>query len=344
MLNNRLISTTFTLLVILLSIFILDALNILSFLLGLINMVAFLPLSLLLALVFEPIIDLIPIKNRVLRCTLIYFSLFCLFIVFMVIFIPTLTLEFNVLAENFKSFSVTNSRMIQDIEMVDFSKGLEFAFTSTVSIFKSVGDFAFSYIAAYFISLDLSSFGYFVLRHFPWLTKYNNFYRTCYNVIFHYIKGIAIDLGILFIANVTILVLFNFAHPLVFSMLISFLNLIPYVGATLGQVLVIVIDFLNTGQLRFELFIILFVVQQIEANLLQPYIFKKVLNIKPIITLCAIVIFGYIFGFIGYILAPILAVILQLAYQSYNYANQRKKVGTWENMWYNFEEIDDEDK
>ena len=330
----------------LLFLLILDRLTLLKPLLSLAAQCRFLLLAVILAFVFEPIIELIPWFSRPIRCTLVYFSLLILIGVFFVLVIPVLFRELSQLetaVAPMLTLPMFDSAMAL-LAKLDLDQGMAIAFESTVGLIRGISDFSLSYLAAYFISLDLSAILKLIKRHFPQLEHFRNFYATCSNVIFHYVKGLALDLLFLFCSTALILLFFRFPHPLIFAMILAFFNLIPYIGATVGEVLILLIDIINTQTIRPELFLILFAMQQIEANFVQPYIFNKVLDIKPIVTLIAIIVFGFLFGFAGFILAPILAVIVQLAYRSYVYTKERKKIGTWENMWYNFDEIGEEDK
>ena len=78
-----------------------------------------------------------------------------------------------------------------------------------------------------------------------------------------------------------------------------------------------------------------FIQLQVLKTRVQPLIFKKVMNLRPVYTLIALLAGGCFFGMIGIILAPILAAIVQLAYRSYLFAKCTETVGTWETVWYN---------
>lgn len=344
--QEKLLKLILVLSIIFLSLLIFNQVGLLAPLLQLIQSCSFLVLALILAFIFEPIVELIPRFSRPVRCTLVYFSLLLIIIVFLFLVIPVLVAEFSQIENALRDFLKQPffSGLLKQVQQMDLNQGIMVAMESTVGIIKDISDFSLSYIAAYFISLDLVPLLHFVKRHIHPVEQFEYFYRTCSNVVFHYIKGLSLDLLFIMLSQSLVFWIFGVRHPFIFAMLMAFLNLIPYIGATIGQLIVLIVDMINTGQVRLELFVISFLVQQLEANFVQPYIFKKVLSIKPIVTLVSIIVFGFLFGFAGFILAPVLAVLLQLAYRSYRFANERKTVGTWENMWYNFEEILEEDK
>ncbi len=336
----------YSLLACLLALLVLEQLGLLQGILGLLAQGRFLFLSLILVFIFEPLIEWIPWFSRAVRCTLVYFSLLILIALFFVLVIPVLVRELSQIESAIRSLSQIPvfESALSGLKKIDPGQGIAFAYQSTVGLFHSISDFSLSYLAAYFISLDLFSILKLIRKHGPHLDQFRYFYATCSNVLFHYMKGLALDLLFLFVSTSLLLSLFRFKNPFIFALVLSFFNLIPYIGAAVGEGIILLVDLISLGQLRLELLLALFLLQQVEANFVQPFIFQKVLDIKPIVTLISILVFGYLFGFAGLILAPVLAVIVQLAYRSYVYTKVRKKIGTWENMWYNFDEIGEEDK
>ncbi len=344
--TNIYIKALYILIVGILSLFILEKIGCLSFILSLINQCSFIFLSAILVIVFEPLITLIPWFNRAIRCTIVYLSLFFFIGIVLTLVLPTLVGDLGSLQEYFIDIIELSSfnTILDFIQQFDLTQGMKIALDSTVLMIGKISQFALSYIAAYFISLDLPDIMHGLKRLFKNNSTFTSFYHTSNNVVLHYFKGMGLDLLFLFVSESLVLWLFQVRHPLIYAIMVAFLNLIPYVGATIGQIVIVLVDYLNTGIFRIELFIICALIQQIEANFIQPYIFNKVLDVKPIVSLISIIIFGSLFGFAGFILAPVLAVIAQLVYRSYLYTNQTKTVGTWENMWYDFDEINDEDK
>jgi predicted PurR-regulated permease PerM len=55
------------------------------------------------------------------------------------------------------------------------------------------------------------------------------------------------------------------------------------------------------------------VIQQVESNLLVPYIQKRAVELPPVVALFATVIFGILFGAVGLIFAVPLIVVVMIA-------------------------------
>jgi predicted PurR-regulated permease PerM len=93
-----------------------------------------------------------------------------------------------------------------------------------------------------------------------------------------------------------------FAVPL--AILFGFFDLIPLVGATLGGILVgIVVAFVNfpVGLIVWVAVLILY--QQVENNLIQPFVYGKAVQLHPLIVIIAILIGAALLGVLGALLA-----------------------------------------
>lgn len=100
----------------------------------------------------------------------------------------------------------------------------------------------------------------------------------------------------------------------VFGMLLGIMNMVPYFGALIGGVLSVFIMLLS-GNLYGALFIAVYIIvmQQIDANIIQPRIIGDNVGIRPIYVLLGITVFGGLFGFWGIFLgAPCIAVVQML--------------------------------
>jgi predicted PurR-regulated permease PerM len=93
------------------------------------------------------------------------------------------------------------------------------------------------------------------------------------------------------------------------AILAGLLNFIPNVGPTLSVVLPMSIALLDEPWKAIAIFIIYFLIQQFESNLLTPYIMAQQVSLLPAITLISQVFFTTFFGFLGLLLALPLTVV-----------------------------------
>lgn len=98
------------------------------------------------------------------------------------------------------------------------------------------------------------------------------------------------------------------------GMMLGILNMIPYFGALIGGV-ICVLATLISGNIYGALFVAIYilVMQQVDANIIQPRIVGQTVGIRPIYVLLGITLGGGIFGFWGIFLgAPFIAVVQML--------------------------------
>jgi predicted PurR-regulated permease PerM len=108
-----------------------------------------------------------------------------------------------------------------------------------------------------------------------------------------------------------------FALPL--AILFGFFDLIPLVGATLGGILVgIVVAFaadFPIGLIVWAAVLILY--QQVENNLIQPYVYGKAVQLHPLIVIVAILIGAALLGVLGALIAIPTAAAVQAVVRDY---------------------------
>lgn len=106
------------------------------------------------------------------------------------------------------------------------------------------------------------------------------------------------------------------AYGITFGMLLSILDLVPYVGPAIG----IIIPFLfvlvvSTSGTEFLVFAIILTIIDIigqsgQKVLIEPYVMSKEVEIHPLAIFSGMLFFGTMFGFVGLIIAtPVVATI-----------------------------------
>jgi len=103
-----------------------------------------------------------------------------------------------------------------------------------------------------------------------------------------------------------------FAVPL--AVLMAFFGLIPLVGATIGGVIILLVTLFTDDfpQATIIYAIVLIVYQQVENNVLQPFVFKRTVNVPPLAVIVAILAGSALLGVVGALLAIPMAAALQI--------------------------------
>ena len=100
--------------------------------------------------------------------------------------------------------------------------------------------------------------------------------------------------------------------PLANGILAGLLTFIPNIGPALSVVPPMTIALLDAPWKSVAVFVLYFLVQQLETNLLTPYVMAQQVSLMPAVTLMSQVFFATFFGFLGLLLALPLTVVGQV--------------------------------
>lgn len=129
--------------------------------------------------------------------------------------------------------------------------------------------------------------------------------------VLSYVKGVTIDSCIVGLLTAILCIVLKIDYAIVFGLLITVLNFIPYLGAIVSEV-IIALYALTIGGPLFALltFIMLVVIQIIDANVLQPNIVAKSVDLHPVVVFVGLIVGNLLMGIVGMIIVvPVLAVI-----------------------------------
>jgi predicted PurR-regulated permease PerM len=111
-----------------------------------------------------------------------------------------------------------------------------------------------------------------------------------------------------------------FAIPL--SVLMAFFGLIPLVGATIGGIIILVVTLFTdfpSATIIYAIFLIFY--QQLENNVLQPFIFKRTVNVHPLAVILGILAGSALLGIVGALVAIPVVAALQIVLREFFGAN-----------------------
>lgn len=100
--------------------------------------------------------------------------------------------------------------------------------------------------------------------------------------------------------------------PLAQAALAGILTFIPNIGPALSVVPPMAIALLDAPWKSITVLILYIIIQQVESNLLTPYVMAQQVSLLPAVTLLAQVFFATFFGFLGLLLALPLTVVAQV--------------------------------
>jgi predicted PurR-regulated permease PerM len=119
-----------------------------------------------------------------------------------------------------------------------------------------------------------------------------------------YLVGIFLDVVILSVLNSTGFLILGLPHAILFGVLISFLNIIPYIGILIGSALPILMAFLTKDAMGYTLAVaaVCVVVQFLDNNFITPYVVGSSVSINPLTATLVLIASSLIWGIPGMVL------------------------------------------
>ena len=143
--------------------------------------------------------------------------------------------------------------------------------------------------------------------------RYERFLRNVYGAVGGYIGGLAILSVVNATVNTVALALVGLPFFLPLGLLSGLGSFVPYVGAVLVGALMGIIGFASGGLWLGVGVVAWYVVyQQLENHLLAPLIYKRTVDLNPLVALVAVVFLAELTGLIGAIIAVPVAAVAQI--------------------------------
>ncbi|MDB2534738.1 AI-2E family transporter [Gammaproteobacteria bacterium] len=135
----------------------------------------------------------------------------------------------------------------------------------------------------------------------------------------NYVRGKTIEIFIVGIVAAIIFASLGLNYTALLSVLVGLSVLIPYIGAFLVTIPVVIVGLLQFG-LNTEFYILVglyLLLQALDGNLLVPIIFSDAVKLHPVIIILAVFIFGSMFGFWGVFFAIPIATFIKAVWNAW---------------------------
>ena len=135
----------------------------------------------------------------------------------------------------------------------------------------------------------------------------------------NYIRGKISEILVVWLLTFIPLHIFNLQYSLLLSFMVGLSVLIPYIGATIVTIPVLVVAYMQYGLSSDFYWVsgLYFVVQILDGNVIVPLIFSEAVNIHPIGIIIAVLIFGGLWGFWGIFFAIPLATVVKAVMEAW---------------------------
>lgn len=223
--------------------------------------------------------------------------------------------------------------VIKNIENIDLKSMLNFNtivqyLKNVVGFARGIFDIFVTLMVSLYILIDRKSIIKFLNRftkatfneHKYEIIKY--YFKKSNEIFFKFLYSQILDGFIVGILTSIIMLILRVKYAVLLGFLIGIFNLIPYFGAIVAVGFAILIT-IFTGGINQAIWVAICVIimQQIDANIINPKIVGNSLKMSSLLVIFAITIFGAYFGVLGMFLAvPIMAIIKTILE---NYINDR---------------------
>ena len=157
--------------------------------------------------------------------------------------------------------------------------------------------------------------------------KIGKYFRESNTIFFRFISSQLLDGVVVGILTSIAMSILGVKYAILLGFMIGLFNLIPYLGAIIAVALAALITLLTGGLYQaIWMLVIVTILQQIDANIINPKITGTSLKISPILIIFSVTIIGSYFGIIGMFLAvPIIAIIKLLINDYISYKEEIKE-------------------
>lgn len=201
-----------------------------------------------------------------------------------------------------------------------------------IGIANGIFDFFVALIVSVYILLERTQILNFIKKLAGAVFKektYNaigKYFNDTNTVFFKFLSSQILDAFIVGILTSIAMLILGVKYAVLLGFLIGVSNLIPYFGAIVGVGVSIIITIFTGGISKaIWLAVVIIILQQIDANIINPKIVGGSLKISPLLVIFAVTIGGAYFGIFGMFLAVPIFTVLKIVIEDYiDYKNKIK--------------------
>lgn len=295
-------------------------------------------------------------KARGLSVITVYLLAILLLIIAINIIIPALSESIIDLANNLPSYyqsaieyinnlpsdSIVSKENIQELisnlQKIDITKiiSLDNIFEyikSVVGFASSIFSFFVTIIMSVYVLLERGEIIKFIKKLNKALFKedtckaIDGYFAKANEIFFKFISSQVLDAIIVGTIVSIAMWLLGVKYFALLGFMVGLLNIIPYFGAIVGVVIATIVTVFTGGFTKaLWMLIVVIILQQIDANIINPKIIGNALKLSPILVIFAVTVFGAYYGVLGMFLAvPIIAIIKILVTDFIEYKIETKK-------------------
>jgi len=156
--------------------------------------------------------------------------------------------------------------------------------------------------------------------------KMGKYFNDSNKIFYKFLSSQIIDAILVGILATIVMSILNVRYAVLLGFMIGLFNIIPYFGAIVAVAIAILITLITGGiSQAIWMAISVIVLQQIDANIINPKIVGNSLEISPLLIIFSVTVGGAYFGVLGMFLAVPVAAVLKIVINDYIIYKNRKK-------------------
>ena len=241
----------------------------------------------------------------------------------------TITNGLNELPEDSFWVKINAQEIVNKISKIDFAKYLSVEsitgyIKGVISVASGIFDVFVTIIISIYILRDRARIIKFLRKLTATLFKeetymaISKYFNRTNTIFFNFISGQLIDAIIVGVVTTIAMTIMGVKYAALLGFLIGLFNMIPFFGAIIAVMIAIFITICTGGiGQAIWLAIVIIILQQIDANIINPKIIGDKLKISPILVIFSVTFAGAYFGVLGMFLAVPIVAMLKLLINDY---------------------------
>ncbi len=158
--------------------------------------------------------------------------------------------------------------------------------------------------------------------------KIGEYVNSSNQIFFKFISSQLLDAIIVGVLVTIAMSIMGVKYAVLLGFMIGLFNIIPYFGAIIAVAISVLITIITGGLSQAILMtIVVVILQQIDANIINPKIIGNSLEISPLLIIFAVTVGGAYFGVLGMFLAVPIVAILKIVINDYiEYKNSLREI------------------
>jgi len=284
--------------------------------------------GLMLSVLFNPAIDFLQRHRlpRFLAVAFLYLSIFVILSLLIYLLFPAIFIEIKQLSLFFPQYFEKISPPLRGLGVEAFESMESFItalgeflqkasadiFSAISAIFGGIGSAIFIIAVAFFISLEEGGVERFLALIIPKVKEDSalEIWKECQAKVSGWFGSRILSSIFVAILSFIAFKLFNVRYAFTLSILTGILEIIPLLGPIIAGMIAFFFVVLDSWLKAFFVLGALLLIQQIEGNILTPFLTQKFIGLPPVLVLISLAVGGRLLGVLGAILAIPIAGIL----------------------------------